>query len=416
MEAMVQAIIERCCGLDVHQETVVACVLVGAPGAHPKKEVRTFGAVTRDLEALPDWLVEAGVTHVGMESTGVYRRPVYAVLEGCFELIVGNARHIRNVPGRKTDVKDAEWIADLVRHGLIAKSFVPPPPLRELRELLRYRRKLVESQAAERNRLLKLLETANIKLASVASDVFGVSGRAMLRELIAGEASPEAMADLARGRLRHKRGDLILALDGRLEEHHRFLLAMQLRRLEAIEADIAALDLRIGKRLEPYCAQHALLMQIPGVDWVVAAVLIAEIGVDMSVFVSVYHLAAWAGVCPGNHESAGKQKSGRARKGNIHLRAILVGAAISASKTKGSYLKDKYYRLKARRGALRAALAIAHKILVSAYHMLAKSLPYRDVGEAYLDQIGQSRTVANLKRRLERLGYHVKLERTAQAA
>ncbi len=313
-------------------------------------------------------------------------------------------------------MKDSEWIADLVRHGLIAKSFVPPRPLRELRELLRYRRKLVESQAAERNRLLKLLETANIKLASVASDVFGVSGRAMLRELIAGEASPEAMAELARGRLRRKRADLILALDGRLEEHHRFLLTMQLRRLEAIEADIAALDLRIDERLEPYRAPHTLLMQIPGVDWVVAAVLIAEIGVDMSVFVSVYHLAAWAGVCPGNHESAGRQRSGRARKGNVHLRAILVGAAMSATRTKGSYLKDKFHRLKARRGGLRAALAIAHKILVSAYHMLANNLPYRDLGEAYLDQISQTRTVANLKRRLERLGYNVTLEPKANPA
>jgi transposase len=305
---MMQAIIERCCGLDVHQETVMACLLVSAPGAQPTKEVRTFRTVTRDLVALGDWLRAAAVTHVGMESTGVYWRPVYAVLEGHFELIVGNARHIRNVPGRKTDVRDSEWIADLVRHGLIAKSFVPPRPLRDLRDLLRYRRKLVESQAAERNRLLKLLETANIKLASVASDVFGVSGRAMLRALIAGEASPEAMAGLARGQLRRKRADLILALDGRVEEHHRFLLAMQLRRLEAIEADIAALDQRIGERLEPYSAPHALLMQIPGVDWVVAAVLIAEIGVDMSVFVSVYHLAAWAGVCPGNHESAGSRR------------------------------------------------------------------------------------------------------------
>ncbi len=409
-----EVIIERCCGLDVHQETVVACVLIGAPGERPSKEIRTFRTMTRDLEALRDWLQKLGVTHVGMESTGVYWRPVYAVLEGCFELIVGNARHIRNVPGRKTDVKDAEWIADLVRHGLIAKSFVPPKPLRELRELLRYRRKLVESQAAERNRLLKLLETANIKLSSVASDVFGVSGRAMLRALIAGEASPEAMADLARGLLRRKRADLILALDGRLEEHHRFLLAMQLRRLEAIEADIATLDQRIGERLEPYSAAHALLMQIPGVDWVVAAVLIAEIGVDMSVFVSVYHLSAWAGVCPGNHESAGRQKSGRARKGNIHLRTILVSAAISASRVKGSYLKDKYHRLKARRGGLRAALAIAHKILVSAYHMLAKNLPYHDLGEVYLDQISQTRTVANLKRRIERLGYKVTLEPNAQ--
>ena len=411
-----ERLVERCAGLDVHQATVVACVLINERGRRPRKELRTFGTMTHELEALRDWLVAERVTHVAMESTGVYWRPIHAVLEEHFTVIVGNARHIRNVPGRKTDVKDSEWIADLVRHGLIAKSFVPPRPLRELRELLRYRRKLMESQAAERNRLLKLLETANIKLASVASDVFGVSGRAMLRELIAGEASPEAMADLARGRLRHKRGDLILALDGRLEEHHRFLLAMQLRRLEAIEADIAALDLRIGERLEPYSAPHALLMQIPGVDWVVAAVLIAEIGVDMSVFVSVYHLSAWAGVCPGNHESAGRQKSGRARKGNIHLRAILVGAAISASRTKGSYLKDKFHRLKARRGALRAALAIAHKILVSAYHMLAKNSPYRDLGEAYLDQIGQSRTVANLKRRLERLGYRVILEPSAHAS
>ena len=410
-----QVIIERCAGLDVHQETVVACVLIGAPGERPSKQVRTFRTMTRDLEALRDWLQELGVTQVGMESTGVYWRPVYAVLEGHFDLIVGNARHVRNVPGRKTDVKDSEWIADLVRHGLIAKSFVPPPPLRELRELLRYRRKLVESQAGERNRLLKLLETANIKLASVASDVFGVSGRAMLKALIAGTASPEAMADLAKGQLRRKRADLVLALEGRMEEHHRFLLATQLRRLEAAEQDIAALDERIAVKLEPYRVPHALLMQIPGVDWVVAAVLIAEIGVDMSVFLSVYHLAAWAGVCPGNHESAGKQKSGRARKGNIHLRTILVGAAISASRTKGSYLKDKFHRLKARRGALRAALAIAHKILVSAYHMLSKNLPYRDLGEAFLDRLGQTRTVANLKRRLERLGYQVTLEPNGQA-
>ena len=252
-----QVIIERCAGFDVHQETVVACVLIGAPGAWPRKQVRTFRTMTRDLEALRNWLQELRVTQVGMESTGVYWRPVYAVLEGHFDLIVGNARHIRNVPGRKTDVKDAEWIADLVRHGLIAKSFVPPAPQRELRELLRYRRKLVESQAAERNRLLKLLETANIKLASVASDVFGVSGRAMLKALIEGSASAEAMADLARGQLRRKRDDLVLALEGRMEEHHRFLLATQLRRLEAAEQDIAALDDRIEAKLESTASSTA---------------------------------------------------------------------------------------------------------------------------------------------------------------
>jgi len=280
--------------------------------------------------------------------------------------------------------------------------------------LLRYRRKLVESQTAERNRLLKLLETANIKLASVMSDVFGVSGRAMLKALIEGRASVEEMADLAKGQLRRKRSGLILALEGRMEEHHRFLLATQLRRLEAIEADIAALDLRIVDRLEPYRAAHALLVQIPGVDWLVAAVIIAEIGVDMSVFLSVYHLSAWAGVCPGNHESAGRQRSGRARKGNIHLRTILVGAAVSAARTKGSYLKDKFHRLRARRGPMRAALAIAHKILVAAYHMLAKGVAYHELGEAYLDQIQQTRTVANLKRRIERLGYHITLQPIAE--
>src|SRR6516164_3815261 len=319
---MMRVIVERCCGLDVHQETVVACLLIGASGDRPTKEVRTFRTVTRDLEALRDWLAAAGVTHVGMESTGVYWRPVYAVLEGHFDLTVGNARHIRNVPGSKTDVKDAEWIADLVRHGLISKSYFPPRPLREMRELLRYRRKLTESQAAERNRLLKLLETANIKLASILSDVFGVSGRAMLRALIEGRASVEAIADLARGQLRRKRSDLILALEGRMEEHHRFLLATQLRRLEAIEQDIAALDLRINERLEPYRMPHALLMQIPGVDWLVAAVIIAEIGVDMGVFLSVYHLSAWpASVPAATRAPAGRRAAAPERAMSISVHA-----------------------------------------------------------------------------------------------
>jgi transposase len=405
-----QVMNRRSAGLDVHQATVVAGVLVHGRHKQPRKEVRTFGTMTCDLEALRDWLKQEGVTHVGMESTGVYWQPVYAVLEGHFTLIVGNARHMRNVPGRKTDVKDAEWIAMLVSCGLIQPSFVPPKPLRELRELLRYRRKLVEWEAAERNRLQKLLETAGIKLGSVATDVLGVSGQAILRALIDGTASPEEMADLARGRLRRKRDELAKALNGRIEAHHRFLLAMQLRRVDACEQDIASLDQHIAERLAPYEAEMALLMTIPGVDWVVAAVLIAEIGVDMSVFLSVHHLAAWAGMCPGSHESAGRTKSVRARKGNTHLRTILFGAAMSASRTKGSYLKDRYHRLKARRGAKRAALAIGHKILIAAYHMLARKVPYRELGEAYLDQIDQTRTAANLKRRLERLGYVVSIE------
>ena len=404
-----ERMIERCAGLDVHQATVVACVLINERGKRPRKELRTFGTMTHELEALRDWLAAERVTHVGMESTGVYWRPVHAVLEEHFEVIVGNARHIRNVPGRKTDVKDAEWIAELVCCGLIRPSFVPPKPLRELRELLRYRRKLTEAQAAERNRLQRQLEIANIKLGSVATDVFGVSGRAIVRALIDNTTSPTEMADLARGRLRSKRDELTHALKGRLDDTQRFLLSMQLRRVEDIEQLIEILDQRIAEKLAPYQAEMALLMQIPGVDWVVAAVLIAELGVDMSVFVSVHHLAAWAGLCPGSHESAGKRRNTTARKGNVHLRTMLVGAARPAARTKGSYFKDKYYRLKARRGAKRAGVAIAHKILVAAYHMLTRRVDYRDLGEAYLDRIDQTRTAANLKRRLERLGYVVSI-------
>jgi transposase len=408
-------IVERCCGLDVHQGTVVACVLVG--GAHHKarKEVRTFGTMTRDLMELKQWLVEQGCTHVAMESTGVYWKPVYNVLEGAFELIVGNARHIKNVPGRKTDVKDSEWIADLLRHGLIAKSFVPPPPLRELRDLLRYRRKLVESRSAERNRLIRLLESANIKLSSVASDVFGVSGMLMLKALLSGNATAEQMAQLARGQLRKKVGELIRALEGQFEDHHRYLLGRQMQRLEGIGADIDQLEQHIEQKLEPYRKEHELLRQIPGVDWGVAAVMVAEMGVDMTVFQSERHLAAWAGVCPGNQQSAGHNKSGRSRAGNVHLKTALVGAAVSAGRKKGSYLKDKYYRLKARRGEKRAQLAIAHKILVAAYHMLSTGKPYKELSESYLDRLSEGQVAGNLVRRLERMGYTVTLQREASA-
>ena len=402
-----EVMIERCAGLDVHQATVVACVRIRDGGKRARREVRTFGTMTGELEELRDWLGEHGVSHVGMESTSVYWRPVYAVLEGHAELIVGNARHIRNVPGRKTDVKDAEWIADLVAHGLIRPSYVPPRPLRELRELTRYRRKLTELQAAERNRLQMQLETANIKLASVATDVLGVSGRAMLRALIKGEAGPDTMADLARGRLRSKRAELARALDGRMDETQRILLAMQLRRVEQTEQQIEELDRRIDERLKPYRAEMALLMQIPGVDRVHAAVVVAEIGIDMAVFLSVHHLAAWAGVCPASHESAGKRRNIGVRHGNKHLRTALFEAAMAGSRTKASYFRDKFHRLKARRGAKRAGLAIAHKILIAIWHMLTRRADYRDLGAAWLDQLDQQRTARNLRRRLEHLGYQV---------
>jgi transposase len=406
-----EAIIERCCGLDVHQATVVACLLIGSAGPKPRKEVRTFGTTTRELLQLRDWLAAEGCTHVGMESTGVYWMPVNAILEDDFELVIGNAQQIRNVPGRKTDIKDSEWIADLLRHGLMASSFVPPKPIRELRELLRYRRKVVEARTAERNRLLKLLETANIKLAGVVSDVFGVSGMLMLRAILEGEATPEQMAQLARGRARRKIDRLAPALEGRVEDHHRFVLRMQLRRLEQADADVSGLDARIASKIEPYAQQHRLLKQIPGVDRTLAAVLIAELGTDMTVFHSGAHLASWAGVCPGNHESAGKRKSGRTRKGNIFLKSALVEAATSASRKKSSYLKDKFWRLKSRRGPKRAAMAIAHKILLSAYRMLATGNSYQELGDSFLDRLDTTRTVNNLKRRIERLGYVVRIER-----
>ena len=404
-----EVLVERGCGLDVHQATVVACLLVGAPGGKARKEVRTFRTVTAALRELRDWLCGAGCTHVAMESTGVYWLPVYMVLAGHFELVVGNAHHIKTVPGRKTDVKDSEWIAQLLRPGLIRPSFVPPKPLRELRDLLRYRRKLVDGAAAERNRLLKLLETANIKLSSVASDVFGVSGLAMLRALIDGTATPAEMAALARGILRRKQADLALALDGCVEEHHRFILAMQLHRIEAAERDIATLDARIAEKLVPYEDAHRRLMTIPGVDWFIAAVILAELGDDMRVYHSAAHAAAWTGICPGNNESAGKHKAIGVRRGNVYLKTALVTAAVCASHKAGSYLRDKYFSLRARRGPRRAAIAVAHKILIAAYHILATGSTFKDLGAGHLDQARRNQNTKSLVRRLNRLGYQVML-------
>jgi len=337
-------------------------------------------------------------------------------LDGALEIVVANAQQVKKVPGRKTDVKDAERIADLLCHGLLRPSFVPPKPIRELRDLTRYRRKLVQSQAAERNRLLKLLESANIKLASVASDVFGVWGRLMLRALIESKASPREMAELAKKKLRSKIPELEMALEGRVEEHHRFLIKLQLDRLESVEKDLEILEQRIQQKLEPYAAQMTLLDEIPGVNWTLAAVIIAELGVDMSVFESVSQLASWAGVCPGNNESAGKRKSSRIPKGNVYLKTALVEAANSAAKTKGTYLRDKFYRLKARRGYKRAAVAIAHKILVAIYHRLSQQVSYNDLGDLYLDKLNKHHLTRNLVRRLERLGYAVTLSFQEKAA
>ncbi len=408
-----QTLVERGCGLDVHQATVVACLLIVLESGKVHKQIRTFGTTTRELVSLREWLLSEGCTHVAMESTGVYWKPVYAILEGAFNIVVANAQHVKKVPGRKTDVKDAEWIADLLCHGLLRASFVPPKPIRELRDLTRYRRKLVESRSAERNRLLKVLETANIKLASVVSDVFGASGRLMLLALAEGKDTAQEMAQLAKKQLRKKIPELQLALEGKMEEHHRFLLGVQLHRLGAVEKDLAIVEQRIEEKLKPYAAEVALLDEIPGVDTALAGAIIAELGVDMTVFENVSQLASWAGVCPGNNESAGKRKSSRIPKGNVYLKTALVEAANAAAKAKGTYLRDKFYRLKARRGYKRAAVAIAHKILVAIYHMLSHRVCYNELGDLYLDKLNKHHLTRNLVHRLERLGYTVTLQQKA---
>jgi len=405
-----EAIVECCAGLDVHQATVVACLNSGPGNKRSRKQVRTFGTTRTELEAMRAWLSESGCTLVAMESTGIYWRPIYAELEGHFDLIVGNAQHIKNVPGRKTDVKDCEWISDLARHGLIARSFVPPRPIRDLRDLTRYRRKLSQAQAAERNRLIKMLESANIKLSGLISDVFGVSGEAMLRALIEGEETPVAMAQHARGRMKRKRAALAVALDGRLDEHHRFLMRAQFDRIKQAESQLEQIDGRLREKLAPYAEPMGRLMRIPGVEWITAATIIAEIGVDMSAFVSAEHLASWTGICPGNHRSAGKQKSGKVRKGNVHLKTALVTAAMGAAKTRGCYLREKHRRLRARCGELRGHVAIAHKILVAAYHILATGSDYQDLGASYLDQVNERRTAMQLTRRLRDMGYDVAIK------
>lgn len=403
------AIIEKCCGLDVHQATVVACVLIGEGQKRARKEVRTFRTVGRELRVLREWLTELGITHVGMESTGVYWVPVFRVLEGEFELVIGNAQHIKNVPGRKTDVKDSEWIAHLVRCGLIRPSFVPPLAIRELRELTRYRRSLMNDQARIRNRVQKLLETAGIKLASIASDVFGLSGRAMLRALADGETNPTVLAQLAKSVLRRKIPALIEALEGNFEAHHRFLLRFQLERLDEIERAMVALDEHLDQKLAPYTVELELLMKIPGFNRVTAASFIAETGGDMSVFPSARHLAAWTGAAPGNNETGGKQRQAGARKGNVHLVTTMVQAALGAVRTKGSYYKDKYWRLRTRRGAMRAMVAIAHKLLIAAYEVLKHRKPFVDLGEQYLTRRSQTDATRKLVRRLESLGFDVAL-------
>jgi transposase len=411
-----EVMLERCCGIDVHKSKLTACLLVGKPHGEVKKTIRTFSTMTNDLLILKDWLEAEGCTHIAIESTGVYWKPVFNILEDSLTVILANAREIKNVPGRKTDVKDCEWIADLLRFGLIRASFIPPKPIRELRDLTRYRTKLIQEMTSEKNRVQKVLEDANIKLSCVATDIFGVSGKEMINALLQANSTPEEIAELAKGRLRKKIPELVEALRGNVSDHHRYLIEMSLRHLESLGELIEDLDERIDKAMEPYREEQKLLMSITGVEKKSAESVIAEIGVDMGQFPSEAHLASWAGVCPGNNESAGKRKSGKTTKGDTWLERTLIQAAYAASKAKNTYLKDKYHRIAARRGKKRAAVAIAHKILSFAYHILLYRVPYRELGEAYLDKLNKEVLEKRLVKRLELLGNKVIIEPVLQAA
>lgn len=435
-----------CAGLDVHKKTVVACRM-NAEGSGPNcREVKTFGTMTRDLLALSDWLQEWGCTHVAMESTGDYWKPVFNVLEAGFQVLLVNARHVKGVPGRKTDVLDAEWLAELLQHGLLRASFIPPAPQRDLRDLTRYRTTLVQEHTRVVNRVQKVLEGANIKLSSVASDTLGVSGRAMLEALIEGEKDPSQLAELAKGRLRNKKADLEQALTGYFRPHHCFLLSHLLTHLDFLEDQLEQLSGQIVEQIEtmstpsedpqpasggapqptivsletsssaptempPLSPSEAVAFwdTIPGVDQKVAQVMVAELGVDMSRFPNDRHAAAWVGLAPGNNQSAGKHYSGRTTKGNPALRLALIQAAWAASRTKGTYLSALYRRLAARRGKKRALVAVAHSILTSAYHMACRRQTYQEVGSNYFDERKKETVVFRLSRRLEKLGYTVAL-------
>jgi transposase len=442
----------RCAGLDVHKKTVVVCRVFTAESGRKQQEVRTFGTTTRELLALLDWLRAGGCTHVAMESTGEYWKPVYNLLEGHAELLLVNPQHCKNVPGRKTDVKDAEWLAELLRHGLVKGSFVPVRPQRELRDLTRGRVNLVEERARVVNRLQKVLEDANIKLGDVASDVTGASGRAMLSALCQGENDPEVLANLARGVLRDKHAALVEALEGRTNPHHRFLLTQHLEHLAFVESQIAGFDQEIERQIErmsglgsgtpaaerdgttessgdtdrsielapasgkrglppgeppTYARAVELALPIPGIGRRAAQALFAEMGVDMRRFPSAGHLASWAGVAPGNRESAGKRLSGKTTHGNAALRKVLVQVAHAASRTKDCSFNALYHRIAARRGKKRAIVAVARALLVALYHVLLYQEPYRELGEGYLDEQRREQTAKHLTRRLRKLGYAV---------
>lgn len=402
----------RCAGLDVHKDSVVACIRIH-DGPQASHKVETFGTTTKALLSLAGWLSEHEVTHVAMEATGVYWKPVWHVLDGAFELVLANAMHIKNVPGRKTDVNDATWIADLLAHGLIRSSFVPPTAIQDMRTLMRTRKQLVRERAQHVQRIQKTLEDANLKIASVVSDVTGTSGRAILQALIEGKTSPEELLAVTTGRLRANRSTLLEALRGRIRSPHRFLLKLHLGQIEALEKSIAEIDTEVGALLDPFRAKTERLMTIPGISDVAAQVLVSEIGIDMSRFPTAGHLISWAGLCPRNDESAGKRRSTRLRQGAPWLKATLVQAAWSAARCKQGYLPAQFRRIKSRRGPKKAIMAVAASMLTATYYILRDDVDYKDLGSDYFDRTDRAKAASRLVKRLGDLGFAVEIKEAA---
>ena len=402
--------VARCAGIDVHQGTMVVTVRVPSEGGGRQITTHTFGTMTTDLLAIRDWLQTCGVTHVAMESTGIYWRPLYYVLEDHFTLLLVNMQHLTHVPERKTDVRDSEWLAQLLECGLLRSSLVPPAPIRDLRDLTRYRKRQIEDRAQEVNRLYRLLEDAGIKLASVATDVMGVSGRAMLAALLQGQSDPTALADLARGRLRRKLPALREALQGRFRAHHAFLLTQILGKVEFLEEAIERLTTEIDEHLRPFEADIARLMTIPGVARRNATTIFVETGGEMARFPTAAHLCSWGAICPGQNESGGKRRTGRLRDGNRYLRGALIEAGLAATRAKGTALQARYSRVKRHRGHKKAVVATAHQILEITYHLLRDKVTYRELGADYFDRRDRERTRRRNVKQLEALGFKVTLE------